>query len=62
MHEKIKDFLELVHNLYTALYIYIYIYIYNKHTHTHTHTHTHIRAHLTTAALPLVENLWKSEL
>jgi len=25
MHERIKDFLELVYNLYTALYIYIYI-------------------------------------
>ena len=57
MHETITNFLEIAHNLYTALYIYIYIH--NLiHSHpvlpfcTHTHTHTHI---LATAVLPLVK-------
>ena len=63
MHERIKDFPEIVYNFYTTLYIYI-IYKPDKnnaallHKHTHTHTHTH----LTTAVLPLVEDPWESYL
>jgi hypothetical protein len=64
MLERIKYFLELVHNLHTALYIHnVVLYIYNiSLSYPMLPFGTHKHTHLTTALLPFVEDLWRSYL